>query len=350
MKAFALIAAIVLCVLAQHCWGQKNTNEADAIAFLKRFNDTHAKYRYNASKAGYEYGADINPTTEKASIDASLALAEFASQSKEEAETFDTTNMSADVKRQFFFLTLGDSPKDPKKLQEKLSTIASMESTYSKGQVCNKTRCYSLNPDLYSIIGKSRNYDELTFAWRGWRDSVGRNVKRDYIKYVELSNLGAKDNGYADEGAYWRVQYELPDKQFYAELEKLWTQMKPFYEQLHAYVRGKLRQKYGSDKISEDGPIPAHLLGNMWAQSWENLYDLLVPYPNQPIVDVTQEMIRQNFTVLKMFELSEEFFLSIGMKRLPEIFWKNSIIEKRKNVAMTCHASAWDLYLNYDVR
>ncbi|EDV25300.1 uncharacterized protein TRIADDRAFT_37492 [Trichoplax adhaerens] len=258
--------------------------------------------------------------------------------------------MSADVKRQFFFLTLDDSPKDSTKLQELLATIAKMESTYSKGRVCNKTRCYVLNPDLYSIIGKSRNYDELVFAWKGWRDSVGRNVKRDYMKYVEISNIGATDNNYADEGAYWRVQYELPDEQFFAELEKLWTQMKPFYEQLHGYIRGKLRQKYGKDKISEDGPIPAHLLGNMWAQSWENLYDMVVPYPNQPIVDVTSEMVRQNYTVLKMFELSEEFFLSIGMKKLPEIFWRNSIIEKRKDVAMTCHASAWDLSIDYDVR
>ncbi len=74
------------------------------------------------------------------------------------------------------------------------------------------------------------------------------------------------------------------------QLEDLWLQLRPLYAELHAYVRRKLREQYGAGVVPADGPIPAHLFGNMWSQSWSNLYDTTAPYPDRPPIDVTLTM------------------------------------------------------------
>ena len=74
----------------------------------------------------------------------------------------------------------------------------------------------------------------------------------------------------------WRSKYDMPPDEFTKELDRLWDQVRPLYISLHAYMRMKLREKYG-DQIPENGPIPAHLLGNIWAQDWSNVYPLVAP-------------------------------------------------------------------------
>ncbi|KRT83863.1 Peptidase, partial [Oryctes borbonicus] len=114
-------------------------------------------------------------------------------------------------------------------------------------------------------------------------------------------------------------------------------------------VRHKLRQKYG-DVVSEKGPIPAHLLGNMWAQTWGNIVDITLPYPNVTSPVVTQEMLSQGYTPLKMFQTANDFFVSLNLTAMPASFWEKSILEKPSDGReLVCHASAWDFYDN-DVR
>lgn len=91
-------------------------------------------------------------------------------------------------------------------------------------------------------------------------------------------------------------------------------------------------------------------MGNMWAQDWANLYDLLEPYPNKPSQDVTQFMKAQRYTPLKMFQLSDEFFQSLNLSAMPLEFWRKSIIEKPEGREMVCHASAWDFCNAVDFR
>ena len=52
-------------------------------------------------------------------------------------------------------------------------------------------------------------------------------------------------------------------------------------------------QRYGEQYVSRHGPIPAHLLGNMWSQSWGEIYDVAIPYPGRTSVDVTPQMVTQ---------------------------------------------------------
>ncbi|KAF8795129.1 Angiotensin-converting enzyme-like protein [Argiope bruennichi] len=201
---------------------------------------------------------------------------------------------------------------------------------------------------LTEILINSRNEAELKHVWTKWRDVSGKVVKDKFLRYVDLSNEAACLNGFKDNGEMWREAYESDS--FVEEIEELWNVIRPFYEQLHAYVRRKLIQRYPHSGIKPDGPIPAHLLGNMWAQTWGNIFDIVKPYPKKKFVDVTDAMVAKIMTPMDMFKMSEEFFTSIGMKKMTPEFWQRSIIEKPKNREMVCHASAWDFADGKDFR
>ncbi|XP_019613690.1 PREDICTED: angiotensin-converting enzyme-like, partial [Branchiostoma belcheri] len=229
-------------------------------------------------------------------VEASLAEAQFDKEVSQNASRFDWQNFNnATLKRLFDKITgLGTAAQtDQAKLEELNNILSEMDNIYSTGKACeydNPSNCLALNPDLYNCLADSRDYDRLRFCWEGWRDAVGRQLKDKYPRFVELSNdaVGQDAQRWEDTGAYWRSWYETAD--FQEQLENLYNQLTPLYNNLHAYVRKKLRATYGQDKISATGPIPAHLLGNMWSQSWINIYDLVEPYPGKTSLDVTPKM------------------------------------------------------------
>lgn len=173
-----------------------------------------------------------------------------------------------------------------------------MQSTYSKAKVCGKpgespTKCYPFNPDLENIMSNSTDWDELLWAWEGWRNETGRHMPNDYEKFVNLANEAARMNKYKDNGDYWRSWYETDN--FEQEMAKLFDGLKNLYKLLHAYARKKLKERYPRHPFPASGQIPAHILGNMWAQSWGNLFPLLAPFPEKPL-DVTKMMVEQVFS------------------------------------------------------
>uniref|UniRef100_A0A5F8GM13 Angiotensin-converting enzyme n=1 Tax=Monodelphis domestica TaxID=13616 RepID=A0A5F8GM13_MONDO len=225
-----------------------------------------------------------------------------------------------------------------------------MESVYSKAKVCQENgSCLPLDPDLTNLMAVSRDYDNLLWAWKGWRDVTGQAILPSFPEYVDLSNKAAQLNGYADAGASWRSQYETSSLE--EQLEKIYLELQPLYLNLHAYVRRALYRHYGANYINLQGPIPAHLLGNMWAQSWSNIYELVVPFPSASQVDATPAMKSQNWTAQRMFEEADKFFQSLGLLPLPPEFWDKSMLEKPKDGRdVVCHASAWDFYNGKDFR
>lgn len=146
----------------------------------------------------------------------------------------------------------------------------------------------SLLLDLYDLFAKSRDYDELEYYWTAWHDTVGIPIKDDYERYVELTNEAARINNYLDTGAQWRAGYE--DEKFEENMEALWNKVEPLYDALHKYVKRKLKTQYGDKIDNEDELIPAHVLGNMWAQSWVNIYDITKPFANGTELDVTEAL------------------------------------------------------------
>lgn len=220
----------------------------------------------------------------------------------------------------------------------------SKESTDPDPIKCN----LAIEPDLTQIMATSNDADELTFSWKEWHEKTGRPLRSKFIRYVELSNEAARLNGFKDLGDQWRSPYDVEDLS--GQLDDLWNGVRPLYEQLHTYVRGKLNRKYGNKVVPLNGPIAAHLLGNMWAQSWSSLHDSTTPFGNKKSVDISAALRRQNYDSARMFQQADQFFVSLGMKSVPETFWKRSMLEKPGERDVVCHASAWDFCNGRDFR
>ena len=203
-----------------------------------------------------------------------------------------------------------------------------------------------LDPDLNELMAKSRDYDELLWGWKSWRDAVGPPMRPLYEKLVGLLNSGARDHAWGDYGNFQRSEYEMGND-FQSAIKKLWNNLRLLYQELHAYVRYKLREKY--PQVPSNGTIQAHLLGNMWAQDWSSIYDIVKPFPKVPSLDVTPNLIKQQYNAKKMFKLAQSFFVSLGLDPMPEMFWNKSVITKPKDRKMVCHPSAWD-FCKGDVR
>ncbi|XP_056415226.1 angiotensin-converting enzyme 2 isoform X2 [Hyla sarda] len=260
------------------------------------------------------------------------------------------------VKLQLIHLGSKGSAVLPNDKYTRLNTILNEMSTiYSTETVCSPdgTRCLAFEPGLDSIMLESTDYHERLWVWEGWRAEAGKKMRKLYEEYVDLENEAARLNGYEDYGDYWRGNYETltsDPKYKYTrddlmeDVERTFNEVLPLYKELHAYVRSKLQQHYGSDYIDSTGPLPAHLLGDMWGRFWTNLYPLAVPYPDEESIDVTPTMVKQGWTVDRMFKEAEKFFISVGLFPLNQNFWDNSMLqEPGDGRKVVCHPTAWDL-------
>ncbi len=199
------------------------------------------------------------------------------------------------------------------------------------------------------ILANSRDPEELKRIWVGWH-TVSPPYRQRYARFVELSNKGAKEMGFKDVGAMWRANYDMTPEEFAAEMERLWQQVRPLYNSLYIYTRAKLNQKYGDAVVPKNGPIPAHLLGNMWSQEWGNIYQLLAPPAADPGYDLTEILKRRNTDPKQLVRYGEGFFTSLGFEALPPTFWERSLFVKPDDREVVCHASAWDIDAQKDVR
>jgi peptidyl-dipeptidase A len=274
-----------------------------------------------------------------------VALAKKAAQ-------YDNVKVSDDLRRRLELLKRGltlPAPSDPAKSAEMARLAAGLESAYGAGKYCRPDgKCLDLE-QLSDIIEQSRDPKELLDVWTGWH-SIAAPMRADYARLVELANEGSRELGYKDTGALWRSKYDMPPDAFAQEVDRLWTQVKPLYDALHCHVRAKLNEKYGNSVVPLDKPIPAHLLGNMWAQSWDNLYDLVAPPNADPGYDLTKRLQEKKVDPKGMAKYAENFFVSMGFAPLPETFWERSLFTKPQDRDVVCHASAWDIDYKDDLR
>ncbi|XP_006897856.1 PREDICTED: angiotensin-converting enzyme-like isoform X2 [Elephantulus edwardii] len=328
------------------------TDEAEAWKFVEEYDRT-AKVVWNEyAEANWNYNTNITTETSKILLEKNMEMANHSLKYGIWAKKFDVSNFQNTTIKRIIKKAqdLGQAVLPVKDLEEYNQILLDMETSYSVASVCHPNgTCLELEPDLTKLMATSRNYEELLWAWEGWRNKVGRSILPSYPKYVELSNKAAKLNGYKDTGDSWRSTYETPSLE--QDLEQLFQELQPLYLNLHAYVRRALHRHYGPEYINLEGPIPAHLLGNMWAQTWTNIYDLVVPFPSAPKLDATEAMIKQGWTPKKMFEEADNFFTSLGLLPLPPEFWNKSMLEKPTDGReVVCHASAWDFYNGKDFR
>ena len=344
--------ALMSCTDNPNSPSSSGTNDADN--FLadaeKKLKDLSIK----SGRADWVKSTFITGDTETLAAEANENLIAATTELAEQTRRFDNANLSPEDKRKLKLLKLSltlPAPKDPALRSELTKIAAGMEGAYGKGKYCpdgDKGKCLEL-PDLEQIIGSSRDPEELKKAWLGWHQ-IAVPIRKDYVRFVELSNKGAQEMGFKDTGAMWRSKYDMEPDAFAAEMERLWQQVKPLYDSLYTYTRHKLSEKYGKDVVSEDKPIPAHLLGNMWAQTWGNVYPLLAPANADRGYDLTQILKSKNTDAKQMVRYGEGFFTSLGFDPLPPTFWERSLFLKPADREVVCHASAWSLDFEKDVR
>ncbi|NXU26899.1 ACE2 enzyme, partial [Thalassarche chlororhynchos] len=353
-----LVHLWLLCGLSAVVTPQDVTQQAQM--FLEEFNRRAENISYESSLASWNYNTNITEETARKMNEADAKWSAFYDEASRNASSFPLASIQ-DALTRLQIQALQDRGSSVLSLEKysRLSTVLNTMSTiYSTGTVCKitePTECLVLEPGLDTIMANSMDYHERLWAWEGWRADVGRMMRPLYEEYVELKNEVAKLNSYSDYGDYWRANYEAdyPEEYKYSrdqlveDVEKTFEQIKPLYQQLHAYVRHRLEQVYGPELISSTGCLPAHLLGDMWGRFWTNLYALTVPYPAKPNIDVTSAMVEKKWDAMKIFKAAEAFFTSIGLYKMTEGFWNNSMLtEPADNRKVVCHPTAWDLGKN----
>jgi len=328
---------------------------AGAEAFLKQVEEGLLDRWIDADRAEWVRMTYITPDTEAIAASAREELMDYVGRMAREAVRFLQVPLPDTVKRKIHLLrTFLDMPAPPDAAKrEELAQIGTrMDSIYGQGKHCPERlhgKCLTL-PDMYEVLAKSRDYDELLDIWTGWR-KVSVPMRPLFQRFVELSNEGARALGFSNLAELWKSRYDMPPDAFEAETERLWKQVEPLYRDLHCYVRAKLVERYGADRVPPNGPIPAHLLGNMWAQEWTNLFDLVAPEPAEAsALDLDAALRAKQVDEKGMVRIAEAFFVSLGLDALPATFWERSMFTQPRDRDVVCHASAWDVDQDEDLR
>lgn len=351
--------------------------------FLKEFNIEAAEKCNRVASDEWKFAQNASDYNKRRVKESHSSAAKFECLSWQEAAKYSgyyltDTNMKRQLDRIF---RQGRCGLSESKFQELSQLIAQMKENYRAGKICpyagsapsvamqvndrmdsvpgidalsaNYVTTYSgycdstIDNDLQRLMEVSRSEPELRHAWAAWREKVGPPNRNNFMRYLDLANQAAHIHGFRDAGEQMRAVYD--DSDMFFTVQDIWTQIQPLYRQLFTFVRKGLVRHYGEKVVRRDGPIPAHLLGNMWAQNWKNILDI-VKFRHSETPDVTGEMIKQGFTPLRIFQQAEEFFTSLGLPPMSPEFWRNSILQGTNDANGKCAASAWDFCNNIDFR
>jgi peptidyl-dipeptidase A len=364
---------------------QAASADETADQFIARVNSELKAMYPELTKPQWLSSTYINDDTEFLAAKANERYLSQLNQWIEQAKRFEGQSMTPATARAIHLLKLSTAmpaPTDPAKLAELARIASKMEGAYGAGEYCkgegDAKSCRQLGA-LEDVLRSSRDYDAQLDAWRGWH-TISQPMRKDYVRFVELVNEGADEMGFADAGEMWRSGYDMSPVELAAETDRLWGQVKPLYEQLHCYTRTRLDAKYGKDKGEvAGGMLPAHLMGNMWQQDWSNLWDLLAPYRNAGSLDISAtldsryrqihaqklaqstgdrspaalaqlEEDAKDASARQMTKRAEDFYVSLGMAKLPDSYWQKTQFIKPRDRDVVCHASAWDMDMQGDVR
>ena len=344
-KIFTLIA---ICAIVTSCGqtGEQSLTSEDLEIFLESVEQENLIEGPTVSSASWISSNFITYDSQKVIADYSKRYTLKALETSRKASSFNELSTTSSNRRQLELLkgSFVMPPPFNDDLAGELSDISTkLEAMYGSGKHCYEDGlCLDLEA-FENIIDSSRDSNELLKAWTGWHE-IGKPMKPMYLRMVDIGNQGSQDLGFDGLSDLWFSKYDMPAEEFLAETDRVWDEVKPLYEALHCHVRSKLNEEYGDDVVPIDGPLPVHVLGNMWGQSWSNIYDLVYEKDESKFsVDVTQIIEERKINEQEMVKYAEDFFLSMGFKPLPKTFWERSLFVKPQDRSVVCHASAWNL-------
>ncbi len=372
-RRLGVLAAVSTLALVAACSGEsqsgaqpsesseQTSSEAsvdEAQAFIEKVENFYRDFGEYSARIAWVNSTYINYDTDWLNTRVSAEGTEMGVKFANEAKRFNDLELPAEMRRKIELIKLGlnlPAPERPGAAKELSEINTRMSSAYATGKI-DLDGSQTPRVDLEELMGTVRDPQKLQEIWVKWREvpvaerEDGGTMKSDYAAMVEIANEGARELGFDDVGTMWRARYDLPSEEFAAETDRLWGQVKPLYDELHCHVRAKLNEQYGDGAVPLDQPIRADLLGNMWAQSWLNIYDLVAPGEADPGYDLTALLKDNGYDAVKMVETGEAFFSSLGFEPLPETFWDRSQITKPQDREVACHASAWNLDGQDDIR
>ena len=345
MKNFLSLILIIIVTSCAPSSEQTHTNQEleEFLANVESENKKDGPVIYSASWISSNF---ITYDSQKVIADYGTKSTLKSLERSREAASFDGLDTSKENQRMLNILKSSfvmPPPLDEELASELSEITTSLEAMYGSGEYCfDGEECYDLEA-FESIIDNSRDPKELLRAWEGWHE-IGKPMKPMYMRMVDIGNQGSVDLGYEGLSDLWFSKYDMPAEDFLDDTDRVWSEVKPLYDALHCHVRAKLNEHYGDEVISKTGPLPVHMLGNMWGQSWSNIYDLVYEEkPDSKYIDVTKIINEKSLSEIEMVEYAEDFFISIGFKPLPETFWERSLFVKPRDRSVVCHASAWNL-------
>jgi peptidyl-dipeptidase A len=350
----------------------------EAVRFVERVEKELLALQINDDRASWVASNFVTEDTQEIAARASEERLVYLARAIAEAARFDGLPLAPVTARKLALLKRNatvPAPRDPAKAAELAKLGADLGATYATGKYCPrkdgalrrvlaKTKanakaleCDPTKPNaggvtldvLGGYMADGRNEEALREAWTGWH-SVAPAMRANYERLVSIGNEGAREIGFEDLGALWRSGYDMPADAFRTEAARLYQDVEPLYKELHCYARKRLRKVYGEALVPKAGAIPAHLFGNMWSQTWSNMFSELAPYPKQGSVDVTKALAKKKVDELQMARMAEGFFTSLGLDPLPTSFWKRSLFLRPRDREVECHASAWDVHYDDDLR
>ena len=348
LRAFTVALAVALTACSQRPAAPVQKAET-ADEFVERVNRQLTDLGIETNAAGWTQATYITPDTQVLSARANDRYLAFLSEAAAQAKRYEGEKLSPATARALELLKVSVSapaPRDPVKRARLTQLGAQLDAAYGEAKYCPAGKkpeaCRNLD-QLSETLATSRNYDELTEAWRGWHD-IGAPMRQPYTEFIGLANEGARELGFEDLGVMWRAGYDMAPQAFDQESERLWQQVKPLYDQLHCHARAQLAKKYGEARVPAGKPIPAQLFGNMWAQQWNKIYDdVLKPYPAASIESADRRLQSQHWDAVRMTRSAESFYTSLGFPKLPQTFWERSMLTRPRDREVVCHASAWDM-------
>jgi peptidyl-dipeptidase A len=324
---------------------------AEAKAFITKAEADLAKANTYAAKAAWVRATYITEDTQWLEAKAGAEQNELATRLAKQAARYNSVKVDAVTRRKLDLLKRSlvlPAPDRPGAADALATIVSRLDSTYSTGKFSYNGKILTLN-DAEDILATSRDPAVTKAVWEGWR-TISPPMRKDYADLIGMANEGSRSLGYKDTGALWRSGYDMNPDAFAKETDRLWTQVQPFYKNLHCYVRARLNEKYGDLVQPRTGPIRADLLGNMWAQDWGHIYDVVAPKTQTSSYNLDHLLVSRGYDPIKMVKTGEGFYSSIGMAPLPQTFWERSQITRPRDREVVCHASAWDIDDRSDIR
>lgn len=349
--ALVLIAGTAGAIAVANAQPAAKPTAEEAKAFVERTESQMATLSQYVNRAAWVRATYITEDTMWLEARAAAEFTDLATRAAIDAAKYDGVQVDAVTRRKLDILkraVVAPAPQRPGAAEEMATIATRLDSTYSSGKFQFKGKTITLN-DAEDVLASSRDPEELRAAWEGWH-SISPVMKGDYARLVALSNEGAVGMGYKDTGALWRSGYDMDPDAFAADTDRLWSQIEPFYKNLHCYVRARLNEQYGDIVQPKTGPIRADLLGNMWAQQWGNIYPIVAPKDDASAYSLDQLLVDAKYDATRMVKTGENFYVSMGLAPLPETFWTRSQIVRPEGREVVCHASAWDLDDRDDIR